>query len=416
MNTVAILSPGDMGHAVGQLLLEHELRVVTCLAGRSARTRALSEKAGIVDLPSLEDMVSQSDVILSITVSEAVPRCLPVGGRRHARHRREASVWRVQRRGAPAGPPHGTHHYRRRWPVCGRVHLRRPRPGTGPARVSTHRVPMHPSLRACGSLALMSGKIGPEIGQASGIKMCYAAMTKGSSALYTQLLVAAEAMGLLEPLKAEFRSGQAQVMERMERSLSGVPARSRRWVSEMEEIAATFQHLGCATGHIGYRQTGDIGNTKVRCMQGMASIAVQEPDLEGTEVDRPVSIVFGLQSHRLPAQRLAEINPLSLPLDLSIGPDLSHRHPGLVLWGVHPSGILTCRRSVAASWRLLSQRFMGPHPRCSWIESFERPAAASARWSGEGWRSPPSASGATAPAARSVPDALAQCAPGGSPA
>ena len=92
----------------------------------------------------------------------------------------------------------------------------------------------------------------------------------------------------------------------------------------------------------------------------MASIAVQEPDLEGTEVDRPVSIVFGLQSHRLPAQRLAEINPLSLPLDLSIGPDPSHRHPGLVLWGVHPSGILTCRRSVAASWRLLSQRFMGP--------------------------------------------------------
>ena len=72
MHTVAILIPGDMGHAVGQLLREHELRVVTCLVGRSARTKALSEQAGIVDLPSLKEMVSQSDVILSITVSEVV--------------------------------------------------------------------------------------------------------------------------------------------------------------------------------------------------------------------------------------------------------------------------------------------------------------------------------------------------------
>ena len=37
IETVAILSPGDMGHAVGQLLRENELRVVTCLAGRSQR-------------------------------------------------------------------------------------------------------------------------------------------------------------------------------------------------------------------------------------------------------------------------------------------------------------------------------------------------------------------------------------------
>ena len=45
--------------------------------------------------------------------------------------------------------------------------------------------------------------------------MCHAAMTKGSLALYTQLLVAAEAMGLLEPLKAEFQNGQAPVLQTM---------------------------------------------------------------------------------------------------------------------------------------------------------------------------------------------------------
>ena len=56
INTVAILSPGDMGHAVGQLLREHELQVITCLTGRSQRTRDLSNKAGIVDIPDFNEI------------------------------------------------------------------------------------------------------------------------------------------------------------------------------------------------------------------------------------------------------------------------------------------------------------------------------------------------------------------------
>jgi hypothetical protein len=74
--------------------------------------------------------------------------------------------------------------------------------------------------------------------------MCYAAMTKGSSALYSELLLAAEMMGLSDHLKAEFQSSQASVYQRMERGIPTIPARSRRWVSEMEEIGATFEHLG----------------------------------------------------------------------------------------------------------------------------------------------------------------------------
>ena len=73
IDTVAVLSPGDMGHAVGQLLREHELKVVSCLTGRSQRTKDLAELAGITDVPNLNDMVAQSQIILSISVSEMVP-------------------------------------------------------------------------------------------------------------------------------------------------------------------------------------------------------------------------------------------------------------------------------------------------------------------------------------------------------
>ena len=51
-------------------------------------------------------------------------------------------------------------------------------------------------------------------------------------------------MGLTEPLLAEFGSGQQAVLQRMERTLPTVPPRSRRWVSEMEEIRDTFAELG----------------------------------------------------------------------------------------------------------------------------------------------------------------------------
>ena len=94
------------------------------------------------------------------------------------------------------------------------------------------------------NFGLTALKLEGRVGQASGIKMCYAAMTKGTSALYSQLLMAAEMMGLTEPLLAEFQSGQQEVLQRMERSIPTVPPRSRRWVSEIEEIRDTFARLG----------------------------------------------------------------------------------------------------------------------------------------------------------------------------
>jgi hypothetical protein len=74
--------------------------------------------------------------------------------------------------------------------------------------------------------------------------MCYAALTKGTTALATELLVAAELMGLDEALRAELTSSQPATLASMERSVPGMPPKAYRWVGEMEEIAATFGALG----------------------------------------------------------------------------------------------------------------------------------------------------------------------------
>ena len=50
VKTIAIQSPGDMGHAVGKVLRENGFDVVTCLAGRSQRTLDLARAVSYTHL------------------------------------------------------------------------------------------------------------------------------------------------------------------------------------------------------------------------------------------------------------------------------------------------------------------------------------------------------------------------------
>jgi 3-hydroxyisobutyrate dehydrogenase-like beta-hydroxyacid dehydrogenase len=85
-----------------------------------------------------------------------------------------------------------------------------------------------------------------EVGQASGLKMCYAAMTKGLQALGAELLVAARLLGVEDTLRAEQEQGDdlAVVRRFVERSLPSMPPKAYRWIGEMEEIARCFEELG----------------------------------------------------------------------------------------------------------------------------------------------------------------------------
>ncbi len=243
IGTVAILSPGDMGSAVGQRLRENDLDVITCLAGRSDRTRALAAKAGIRDIPTMEELVEQSDLIMSMTVSGAVSSlCRQVAGALRATGADtlfaecNAIAPQLARELEPVITDAGGRF------VDVSIIGGPPRPGYSPHFYTSGEAASQ--FEHISDFGLTVLKLDGEVGQASGIKMCYAAMTKGSWALYSELLMAAELMGLTEPLLAEFQSGQQAVLQRMERTLPTVPARSLRWVSEMEEIRNTFAHLG----------------------------------------------------------------------------------------------------------------------------------------------------------------------------
>ncbi|MGI8550787.1 MAG: DUF1932 domain-containing protein [Dehalococcoidia bacterium] len=242
--SVAIMSPGDMGHAVGAVLREGGLQVITCLQGRSSRTAALTAEVGIEELPDIETLVRDADILLSI-LPPARARGLAMETTAAVRRTQATLLYVDCNAVAPAtvkevgallesagvgfvdagiiGPP--------------------PQPGSTATRIyaSGIRVGEFAQLSQYG---LDIRVIGAEIGQASGLKMCYAALTKGLTALATELLVAGKSIGLTEPLRAELQLSQAMLLNWIERQMPGMPPKAYRWVGEMEEIAATFGAVG----------------------------------------------------------------------------------------------------------------------------------------------------------------------------
>lgn len=244
IRTVALMAPGDMGHGVGATLRHGDLRVITCLEGRSPRTRALAEKAGIEAVVDDRTLVREADVLLSILVpakavelAERIARAVRETGTdllyvdcnavapqtaRQIGELVEAAGARFVDAGI-IGPP--------------------PRPGASGTRfyASGRDVRVFAQLRDFG---LDVRPVGGEPGQASAVKMCYAALTKGTCALMTQLSVAAERLGASDALREEFAFSQPHHLDWMRQWVVGMVPKAHRWIGEMEEIAKTFEAAG----------------------------------------------------------------------------------------------------------------------------------------------------------------------------
>ncbi|KAG5999284.1 hypothetical protein E4U54_001941 [Claviceps lovelessii] len=86
--------------------------------------------------------------------------------------------------------------------------------------------------------------ISDDIGAASGLKMCFAAMSKGFTALATQSFATAQRLGVADELSREMGLILPGHLATAERSVPDMPPKAYRWVREMEEIADTMAEEG----------------------------------------------------------------------------------------------------------------------------------------------------------------------------
>lgn len=242
-STIAILMPGDMGHAVGRSLNEHGYEVITCLEGRGEHTRARALGAGFKDVGSLDAVVTQAELILSI-----LPPFSALGQAKLVADAMKTVGKTPIYIDCNAISPQTAIAIGKTITDVGALFIDAgiiglpPREGTGPRFYVSG--PDHAVLSQLHGKGFEVIGLGPKIGQASAIKMTYAALTKGTWTLQISLLLAAEKLGVSDALLDEFENSQPAALNAMRTRLPFLPADSARWIGEMEEIANTFADVG----------------------------------------------------------------------------------------------------------------------------------------------------------------------------
>ncbi len=245
--TVAVVAPGDMGHAVGAVLRSHGLRVITNLQGRGARTRDVAAAAEIEDVGSDRALLDEADMLLSILVpARAVDFAAWIAAVANAGRAdllfvdcnalAPQTTLRIGEIVMAAGLAF----------VDGGIIGPPPRPGRDDMRLYVS----GPQASEVGQLrdhGLDIRVVSDRVGDASAVKMCYAALNKGLIALATQLTVAAKSLGVEEALWAEFADSQSALVPRMRQQIPRMVPKAYRWVGEMEEIAKTFEACGLSS-------------------------------------------------------------------------------------------------------------------------------------------------------------------------
>ncbi len=232
---VAVIAPGMMGSAVGGRLAQNGVEVRTSLAGRSAATIARAKAAGMVGVP--DDQIAAADIILSILppgdalgLAEHLAPALRAAGKKpiyvdcNAVH--PGTVLRIARVIEEAGATF----------VDGGIIGGPPTPGSKGTRIylSGEAAPQVAVLQQYG--LEMPVQPGP-IGAASAMKMSYAGITKGFTALGAAKMLAATRAGTADDLKQELLASQPALAGWLTRQMPRMYSKAYRWVAEMEEIA-----------------------------------------------------------------------------------------------------------------------------------------------------------------------------------
>jgi 3-hydroxyisobutyrate dehydrogenase-like beta-hydroxyacid dehydrogenase len=233
--SVTIVAPGNMGAAIGRRLADNGVRVLTSLAGRSAASARRAEAAGMHAVD--DEALVQSDLILSIVppadaiaFAERMAPDLAAAAAKPAFVDCNAispeTVARIAEIILPTGAPF----------IDGGIIGAPPQPGAkGPVLyVSGEPAARALVLRAHGlDVRVVEGGVGA----ASALKMSYAGITKGLTALGAAMMLGATRSGVAEALYAELAASQPALLPWFTRQIPGMYQKAYRWVAEMEEIA-----------------------------------------------------------------------------------------------------------------------------------------------------------------------------------
>lgn len=277
--TIAILSIGQMGLGIASLLIAHDYRVITNVSDRSTATRHRAQSAYIECSNSDAELVQQADYIFSIVPPrDAVETANRIQDALR-NQKPEKEIWYADLNaispatsrqiaqdfvlhapdvkfvdgGIIGGPPSQAQDESWRKPDI---------PISGP------RIPNYDLFET-----LNMRHIGPLIGAASGLKCCFAALTKGFTALSLQSYTTASNIGVLPELQEYMEIYNVGARGKAEKSIVGCTGKAYRWVEEMNQIGECFAAEG------GFREQARVFREIASVYESLADTV----EKEGTE-------------------------------------------------------------------------------------------------------------------------------------
>lgn len=244
MTRIGILHPGEMGISIAASATNNGLRVYWLSENRSTKTRQRAEEHNLIEIKSMPEFCASCDILICVCpphAAEAVASLVAESGFRglylDANAISPQRAIRMNRMmgekkihfidggiiGGPAWKPGETFLYlsgKDAWVIADCFK-------NGPLETKI---------------------IGNEVGKASALKMCYAAYSKGTTALLASILATAESLGIREELYGRWDSDQAGFAEQVNRRVIRATAKAWRFEGEMREIAATFREAGMPDG------------------------------------------------------------------------------------------------------------------------------------------------------------------------
>ncbi|MBV9859729.1 MAG: DUF1932 domain-containing protein [Alphaproteobacteria bacterium] len=234
---IAVLAQGSMGAGIGRRLTESGAEVRTLLAGRSAASAERARAAGMTPVADETALLSGADIFLSI---------LPPGDAEPLARRLAPTLAALDKK-----------------PIYVDCNAVSPQTAlriadivapTGAAFVDAGIIGGPPQAGKRGPAVYASGdKVGETlalrdwgldwraldgpVGAASGLKMSYAGITKGLTALGSAMMLGAARFGCGEALMAELADSQPELLGYLRNSVPRMYDKAYRWVAEMEEIS-----------------------------------------------------------------------------------------------------------------------------------------------------------------------------------
>jgi 3-hydroxyisobutyrate dehydrogenase-like beta-hydroxyacid dehydrogenase len=234
--TVAIIAPGNMGSGVAKRLTEHSVTVLTSLSGRGESSVKRARDTG---MQAVDDrQLAQADFLLSIVppgdalaLAQRLAPMLAAANTKpiyvECNAVSPSTMLKIAEVIAPTGSAF----------VGAGIIGPPPKPGT----TNTKFYASGPHAKAFAVLndyGLIVRVLDGPLTAASALKMSYAGITKGFTALGAAMMLAATRGGSADALRAELAESQQGLLNFMNKMTPPMYSKAYRWVAELDEISS----------------------------------------------------------------------------------------------------------------------------------------------------------------------------------